>query len=240
MKKPSLQRKLLDMLFPPRCVFCNEILPAGYCICEKCDDKIFRLDDMQTAKVENESFSGVCTAPYLYEDKIQKLIVDFKFYNKPQYGAFFGEKLAQAICAQYGKIPCDMVTCVPVSKARLKERGYNQSELIAQRTAECLGLPYDKCIIKTRNNAEQHRLHAAERQENVKGVYEAAENKHITNKRILLVDDIVTTGFTLAECAAVLMRHGAKTVLCAAVACRPNVYTDTEDPFERECRQRGI
>ena len=63
---------------------------------------------------------------------------------------------------------------------------------------------------------EQHRLHLKDRKENVKGVYELEENKHITNKKVLLVDDIVTTGYTLAECAAVLMKHGAKEVLCGA------------------------
>ena len=64
-------------------------------------------------------------------------------------------------------------------------------------------------------------------------MYELEENKHITNKKVLLVDDIVTTGYTLAECAAVLIKHGAKEVLCGAVACRPNVYSDTQDPFEK-------
>ena len=59
------------------------------------------------------------------------------------------------------------------------------------------------------------------------------KNKHIINKKVLLVDDIVTTGYTLAECAAVLMEHGAKEVLCGAIACRPNVYLDTQDPFEK-------
>ena len=83
MRKQSLRSKLLDMLFPPRCIFCNEIVPIGSCICKKCDDKIFLLDDIQTAKVENESFHGICVAPYLYEDKIQELIVNFKFYHKP-------------------------------------------------------------------------------------------------------------------------------------------------------------
>ena len=95
-------------------------------------------------------------------------------------------------------------------------------------------------MIKTKHNAEQHRLHLKDRKENVKGVYELAENKHITNKKVLLVDDIVTTGYTLAECAAVLMKHGAKEVLCGAIACRPNVYSDTQDPFEKACRHTSV
>ena len=240
MKKQSLKSKLLDMLFPPRCVFCNEIVPMGSCICKKCDDKIFLLDDIQTAKVENESFHGICVAPYLYEDKIQELIVNFKFYHKPQYGPFFGEKLAAAVCHEGMESMCEAVVSVPISKERLKERGYNQSELIAKRTAQCLGAPYVNCMIKTKHNAEQHRLHLKDRKENVKGVYELAENKHITNKKVLLVDDIVTTGYTLAECAAVLIKHGAKAVLCGAAACRPNVYLDIQDPFEKSCVYKRI
>ena len=95
-------------------------------------------------------------------------------------------------------------------------------------------------MIKTKHNSEQHRLHLKDRKENVKGVYELEENKHITNKKVLLVDDIVTTGYTLAECASVLMKHGAKEVLCGAVACRPNVYSDTRDPFEEACRHTSV
>lgn len=240
MKKQSLKSKLLDILFPPRCIFCNEIVPMGSCICKKCDDKIFLLDDIQTAKVENESFHGICIAPYLYEDKIQELIVNFKFYHKPQYGTFFGNKLAEAVCDKGMEPMCEVVVSVPISKERLKERGYNQSELIAKKTAECLGVPYVNCMIKTKHNSEQHRLHLKDRKENVKGVYELKENKHITNKKVLLVDDIVTTGYTLAECAAVLMKHGAKEVLCGAIACRPNVYSDTQDPFEEACIHTSV
>ena len=135
---------------------------------------------------------------------------------------------------------CEVVVSVPISKERLKERGYNQSELIAKKTAECLGIPYANCMIKTKHNSEQHRLHLKDRKENVKGVYELEENKHITNKKVLLVDDIVTTGYTLAECASVLMEHGAKEVLCGAVACRPNIYSDTQDPFEEACRHTSV
>ena len=173
--------------------------------CKKCDDKIFLLDAIQIAKVENESFHGICIAPYLYEDKIQDLVVKFKFYHKPQYGAFFGNKLAEAVCDKGMESMCEVVVSVPISKERLKERGYNQSELIAKKTSECLGIPYINCMIKTKHNSEQHQFYITEedRKENVKGVYELAENKHIINKKVLLVDDIVTTGYTLAECAAV-------------------------------------
>lgn len=198
------------------------------------------MDDIQTAKVENESFHGICVAPYLYEDKIQELIVNFKFYHKPQYGTFFGNKLAEAVCDKGMESMCEVVVSVPISKERLKERGYNQSELIAKKTAEYLGVPYINCMIKTKHNSEQHRLHLKDRKENVKGVYELEENKHITNKKVLLVDDIVTTGYTLAECASVLMEHGAKEVLCGAVACRPNIYSDTQDPFEEACRHTSV
>lgn len=194
------------------------------------------LDDIQTAKVENEHFLGNCLAPYLYEDKIKKLIIDFKFYQKPQYGKLFGEKLANALIEKNMAQYCEVVTCVPVSKKRLKERGYNQAEIIAKRTAEVLRIPYADCIAKTKHNKEQHSLHLEDRKENVKGVYDLKENKHITNKKVLLVDDIVTTGYTLAECAALLKANGAKEVLCGAIACRPNMYLDCEDPFEQACK----
>ena len=162
MKKQSLKSKLLDILFPPRCVFCNEIVPMGCCICKKCDDKIFLLDAIQIAKVENESFHGICIAPYLYEDKIQDLVVKFKFYHKTAIWRFLAINWRKlSVIKEWN--PCEVVVSVPISKERLKERGYNQSELIAKKTSECLGIPYINCMIKTKHNSEQHRLHLEDR-----------------------------------------------------------------------------
>lgn len=240
MKKPKLSSKLLDFLFPPRCILCNTIITSDTCLCRKCNDKVFMLDDIQMTTVKNENFLGNCLAPYLYEDRIQKLIIDFKFYQKPQYGKLLGEKLAQAFIVKEIAVNCEVVTCVPISKERLKQRGYNQAEMVAKCVAKQLGIPYKDCIVKIKHNKEQHKLHVEDRKENVKGVYDMAEMKHITNKKVLLVDDIVTTGYTLAECASLLMASGAKEVLCGAVACRPNVYLNDEDPFEEACKHCKI
>ena len=225
MRKQSLRSKLLDMLFPPRCIFCNEIVPIGSYICKSVMIKSFSWMTFKQLKWKMNLFMAFCVAPYLYEDKIQELIVNFKFYHKPQYGTFFGNKLAEAVCDKGMESMCEVVVSVPISKERLKERGYNQSELIAKKTAECLGIPYANCMIKTKHNSEQLSFTFERQKRKCEGVYELEENKHITNKKVLLVDDIVTTGYTLAECAAVLMKHGAKEVLCGAVACRPNVYS---------------
>ncbi len=82
---------------------------------------------------------AICVAPYLYEDKLQELIVNFKFYHKPQYGTFFGNKLAEAVCDKGMESMCEVVVSVPISKERLKERGYNQSELIAKNNSRMSG-----------------------------------------------------------------------------------------------------
>ncbi len=231
MNRQSLRNKLLDLFFPPRCVICNAIVHSGACVCGKCNDKVFLLDDIQTAKVKNENFDGICIAPYLYDDKIKELMIAYKFQQKTQYARLFGEKLAEALIKKGVVSNFELITCVPISKERFKERGYHQSKLIAKYVAECLNLPYIDCILKIKHNGEQHLLNVAKRKENVKGVYDMRENKHITNKKLLLIDDIVTTGYTLAECAALLKKKGVKSVLCGAVAYRPNIYLNDQNPF---------
>lgn len=235
-----LRHKLLDLFFPPKCPFCNRVITSGCYICTNCNDKVFLLENIQTAVVENEVYHGKCIAPYAYEDKIQSLLIQFKFHQKPQYDAFFGEKLAQAILIKNLAESCEIVVSVPISKQRYRERGYNQSALLAKRVAAYLGIPYVNTLVKIRHNAEQHHLPAQERKNNVIGVYDLKESRHITNKKVLLIDDIVTTGFTLAECAGVLLQHGAEQVLCGAVARRANVYAEAADPFEEACKNCKI
>ncbi len=111
---------------------------------------------------------------------------------------------------------------MPISSERKKSRGYNQSELVARGVSSFLGIPYSDCLVKIKDNPEQHFLSNSGRKSNVKGVYRLS-GTDIKDKKVLLIDDIVTTGSTISECAKVLRSGGAE-VYCAAVALAKMQY----------------
>lgn len=214
----SFRSVIVDLIFPPRCVFCSKLVPSGSQICEKCNAEIFRVNAVKCIDIPNMGETILCAVPYLYQDKVRQSIIDFKFYGQKQFAAFYAERMAEHILKSYLPLQFDAVTAVPISAERGRHRGYNQSELIARAAAKQLHLPYYEYLVKTVDNKEQHKLNEKERHKNVKGVYKAIVGRDITGKNILLIDDIVTTGATLRECATVLLQSGAQKVDCAAIA----------------------
>ena len=105
----------------------------------------------------------------------------------------------------------DIIIVVPVSRKRRNERGYNQSELIARAISKTLGIPIVKnVLVKIKNTVPQSSLNKVQRAENANGVYSAKNHTKLRNKKILLIDDIYTTGSTLNECANALIQKGIK------------------------------
>ena len=159
-----------------------------------------------------------CIAPFAYESKIRNSMIDFKFKGI----SFNAKSYAKALCRTieyYGiSDKFDTITFVPLSKIRKNERGFNQSETVAKLVGESLAKPVMPLLIKIRQNKNQHDLDFAERVENVKGIYMPQNTEYIKGKNILLVDDIATTGNTLAECCRVLRENGADNIICIAVA----------------------
>ena len=150
---------------------------------------------------------------FKYEGQVRKLILDYKFNEKSYlYKTFVNfllknEKIFENI-KKYDKI-----IPVPISKKRNKERGYNQSMLIAEEIANKTNLELvNNCLIKTKNIIEQSKLNKEDRQQNIQGVYSLQNERLITNKKILLVDDIYTTGSTVNECCKILQQANPKTI----------------------------
>lgn len=142
-----------------------------------------------------------------YREIIRDLIIKYKFndysYIYKTFATFFvkNKKLFEILKTYDEIIP------VPISKERMKERGYNQSELIAKEMAKKVGIKFNNTqIIKIHDNSRQSDLNKEQRRENVKGKYKINENIKNENKSILLFDDIITTGNTLKECAKLLSR----------------------------------
>ena len=208
----SLKEKLLDLFFPPRCAFCRRTGVHGVCAdCER------TLPYAKVQLCEGAGF-GRCASPLLYEDAVRESLLRFKFHGAQSAAEGYGELLARCAAEELGG-QFDTVTWVPVSKKREHERGYDQARLLAKATAKELGLPLTQTLHKQRNTQPQSGTgDAAKRRANITGAYRMKRSADVTGKRVLLIDDIVTTGATLSECARVLGKAGAEQVVCATVA----------------------
>ena len=218
MKPERIARFAIDLLFPPRCVFCGAVVPPGSQICRECAAQIRPSGEVRCEPLPLRDRKVLCAFLYPYEGKVRDSVLDFKFHGRKENAAFYAGQLAARVRLAFPGAGFDFVTSVPLSAERKKERGYDQSELVAAKLARELGVPYRASLKKVRGNRVQHLLGRLERAENVKGVYRLVGQDAADGKRILLVDDIVTTGYTLAECASVLLCGGAADVSCAAVA----------------------
>lgn len=206
---------LLDLIFPPRCIFCRKFLKKGEKhICGDCVKSLPYADKEE----RKGDFFAVCVAPLYYRDKVRDSILRFKFKNATHYTTYYGKLLAECIAKSLsGKY--DYITWVPLSEKRLKKRGYDQAMLLAMATALELGDVALELLRKTIDIPAQSGIDAHEkRRANVSGAYEVIDPELVRNKRILIIDDVVTTGSTLSECARVLHMEGAESVVCAALA----------------------
>lgn len=207
---------VLDIFYPPKCIFCRSIIKEGW-ICDKCRATLPYVTG--DALVQKFTYISKCIAPLYYENKVRDAILGYKFLNERSYHKYLGELVSNCVEKELDTGDIDVISWVPLSRKRLKKRGYNQSKLIADVVSKRLGIPGKPLLKKIRNNPAQSRTtSASERAVNVKGVYEVEKNAELEGKHILLIDDVVTTGSTLSECARVLRLAGAKKVYCAAVA----------------------
>lgn len=209
------KERLLKLLFPPKCVLCQRVLEDSETdLCRGC-----RTDTEEFSKASRKiSFVAGWTSLWYYSGKVRHSILLYKFYNRRSYGSAYGRLLAMKLS---GKPLCkyDILTWVPVSRLRHWLRGYDQVALIAGSAGRELNTPAIPVLKKLRHTKPQSRLpDAAQRRANILGAYAVTDPSVIAGKRVLLLDDIITTGATASECARVLLTAGAKEVYCAAIA----------------------
>ena len=205
----------LDLLFPPKCPFCGKLLDAPG-VCPACRDSL-----PWTAEADAlwELPGGLrCAAPLWYEGKVRDALLRFKFQGASAAARPLGELIAQC-AAEHLSGEFDTLAWVPVSQKRLRQRGYDQAELLARAAGAVWGVRPESLLRKHTDNPAQSGLAGAgARAENVRDVYQA---RNAAGKRVLLIDDICTTGATLSECARTLRQAGAAEVVCAAAARTP-------------------
>ena len=207
---------ILDILFPPRCVFCRKFLRSSRQMV--CDDCLNSLPYTSGGGEKRGEFFTLCVAPLYYEGDVRESLHRFKFkgatgYSKP-YGKLLADCIRENLSGRY-----DLISWVPLSRNRLNERGYDQAMLLAMSTALELDDVAVSTLEKPLEVEKQSLMGSAEkRRANISGAYRASDPVLVNGKRILLIDDIVTTGATLSECAKTLLAAGASEVCCAAVA----------------------
>ncbi len=203
--------KLLDFLFPPRCAFCHRLDRSG--VCEACKRSL----PTQEKPLREFSFGRVA-APLYYTGAVREAVLRLKFRSGLSTLPGFAALMAECAVGEFSG-EFDTVAFVPVSKKRKRSRGYDQSERLAHEIAKRWNAKAERLLVKTRHTPPQSELSdRAGRQANVFGVYEAVNAEKIRGARILLVDDVVTTGATLRECVRELKDAGAQSVVCVALA----------------------
>ena len=213
----KLLRAFLDLLYPPRCVFCHSILDSSLLlVCPDCNAQTLPFTGPNEER--HGDFFDICVFPLYYEGDVRKSLQRYKFSDTRFYAETYGPLLAECI-RQRLEGRYEVLSWVPLSKQRLRERGYDQSLLLARAAGRLLGREVVPTLEKQRNVEKQSRMGSPEkRRANISGAYRVPNPEAVAGKRILLIDDIVTTGSTFAECARTLRMAGADRIVCAALA----------------------
>ena len=205
---------LLDLLYPPKCVICGGLLEKRGPVCARCLEHLPEYD----GAAPHVRFTEAGAVSVYYEGDLRTSFLRFKFGGAAQYAATYGAWMAHTIedklAGHY-----DLLTWAPVSRARKRSRGYDQSELLCREIGKRLRMEPVRTLRKIKPPPAQSALpDPAQRRATVSGAYAPESPERFAGKRILLIDDIVTTGATLSECSRTLLLAGASDVVYAALA----------------------
>ena len=216
-ERNEFRETLLEFFFPTRCCFCRRLTGKNMPVCKAC---AARYPDRTGAQAERSLTASLrCFSPLRYEGEARRALLRFKFGGLRGYAPAFARLMRQTLAGS--AVTADYVVWVPLSAKRLRERGYDQARLLAEALARGMQLPCEPLLSKTRHTRAQSGLHSREqRRANAAGAYCVPAPDRAAGRRLLLVDDIVTSGATLEECARMLRRAGAKSVTAVTAASR--------------------
>ena len=228
-----MMHKLKTLLFPPKCMLCGAPIREREEICPLCREQVV-LNAAPPRLDANGAFDAA-TAGLWYEGGVRRAIHGLKYYEKQSYARPLARVMEYTLRHKLGE-EIDLITFVPTNRKTERRRGYNQAELLARELAKRCDAPCVAALEKTRETHAMHDLTPAMRKENVKGAFcLCCDPEDVRGKRILVADDVLTTGATLSECAAVLKEAGAARVygLCAAASrrktARPLEYLEKDE-----------
>lgn len=207
---------VLDMVYPTRCILCRRFLSPGQPrICPACLERMPRTEN--GGRRRGDYFSECVSALY-YEGSVKSAILRYKFGGVQAYAGAFGELVASCVYEDL-EGEYDILSWVPLDPKRRRERGYDQAELLAREAGRRLRREPVRVLRKKPGVRPQSQTgDPAKRRANIAGAYRVSDAALVRGRKILLVDDIVTTGSTLSECARTLLLAGAEDVRCATLA----------------------
>lgn len=229
----------MDLLFPPRCPFCDGVLfcsmlaPREF-VCKRCRDKAEYAKEPvcclcgQPLEDRREEYCYDCSrkkhsytqgkALWVYKGAVKDSLYRFKYQNRQEYARYYGIQLARAYGEWIQRCGISAVVPIPLSRKRLRQRGFNQTGLVAIRLGKEMGLPvFPNLLLRVRDTTAQKELNEEERKNNLKRAFKTSANK-VQLDHILLIDDIYTTGTTMNEAAKELKRAGAAEVYCLSIS----------------------
>lgn len=189
--------KLLPKNDGKRCLICDEPIGNEAVICDHCQ--------------KNKRYFKKARAPFLYKDLVRKSLLSYKSDNK----RYLAKGYAIIIAKEIKGWKIDLITYVPMTKRKEKERSFNQSKLLAKNLAKILNLPCFETLEKVSETKSQKTLNYLERQKNLLSVFNLKDKELVKNKNVLIVDDIITTCATLNTCAKILSKHANNIFVCA-------------------------
>ena len=229
--------RLLDVIYPSKCIFCGRILKkeeSGGCescvrrlpyvtepVCEHCGKPLSSGRGVLCMDCERRSrpmlTSGV--ALWVYREDTKRAMAGFKYGGYRRDAAFFADELAARCHERIYEWKPDVLAPIPIHKKRARYRGYNQAELLATELGVRLQLPVEPILTRVRATVALKSLTPAERRRNLRQAFEVDETVFdpVRHRRVLLVDDIYTTGATMEACAELLKKAGAEAVFCTCL-----------------------
>ena len=202
------KERIEAVFIPQRCLFCDDVIPCGVSLCPKCRAACRpHLSPYPGDDVLDGFFSA-----YPHTGPARDRVLELKFRNQPEHAVPMGRLLWEFSQEFFQERRVDVVSYVPMYPEDRRERGYNQSRLLAESFALQAGLPMRALLRKTVRTKKQHDLSGEERRQNLKKAYTLREGAEVKGKSLLLIDDVITTGSTVRECAALLKSHGAEQV----------------------------
>jgi ComF family protein len=215
----ELCNNLLAFVLPQRCPVCGEPADPACLFCERCARALPRLGVPVCARcLSEEAPADGCLrhphdrvhAAFVYDDAVATLVHAIKFGSRPNLARVVAPAIADALPARWRR-PA-LITAVPLHPTRRRERGYDQAGALAESLADTLGAPFSGALLeRTRETRAQSSLGPAARRRNVRGAFRVRHPGWVAGRRVLVVDDVLTTGATLVEAMGALRAAGART-----------------------------
>jgi competence protein ComFC len=237
LRKSELLQAAISLLYPATCTICGKHLSAGRYLCDACETKVLRVVAPFCDRC-SEPFAGSMTSAFtcancahrtIYFDAavaayrsrgiVREVIHEFKYARQTHLRHLVAQWLRAALDDERLRdISFDLIVPVPLHPARQRERGFNQASLLAESLSAKISLRSKPVLERIRYTTTQTTLDRSERMENLRNAFRLRKKADVRGLRVLLIDDVLTTGSTLSECARVLKRAGAISVHAATAA----------------------